>query len=1316
MDKARVVAGYKLLERLGEGGMGVVYLAEGPAGGRVALKTLRAPDARHLHALRQEIRALRRLRHPGVVRVLDDGVEGGLPWVAMEFVEGRSLGAILSGTRGADGGLNTSQTRNLPDLETIDAVAAPKEVSSPLVEASGPGSAAPSEAVDVLSTSSVGAPVKTLSGPWAQGSPSRTILMGESQPRIPVVPKPSMSADQPLDARKRELLGWVGQVCRALAFMHGEGVVHCDLKPDNIVVTGEGRAVLLDFGLAAQIGTRLDSDEVERAGLLSGTALYLCPERIQGSQFDARADLYAIGCILYEILTGRPPFEGETVTHTYMRHLTQDPLSIGALAPGVPPRLEALVMALLAKLPQGRPGHAHVVVDVLEDLGVETGAALAQPPTRPYLYRASLQGREELLERLKVAQREASRGRGRAVMIGGESGSGKTALAIEVVRRARGRNVEVLSGQCSAGEGRRSLEAMLGPLRKVADRCRQQGAQGGGAPQEAQAVATREVFGDRLGVLAPYAPFLADLGGGGELELLEELPADAARLRLFRALEQTLEAFAGGRPLMLLVDDLQWADALSLACLRYLCGPRLRERPWFILGTCRDEGAEAVAGLLSQERVEAMRVERLPRAVIGEIMAQTLGLEEVPARFVEMVDDRAAGNPFFVAETMQMAVERGMLVMTASGNWRWREPQEGAQGSSARLSLPASLQSVLAHRLQSIEGDARRACAAAAVLGGQGEAALLFEVAGLAEEAFFEALLILERQRIIQDARAAVIRIAHDKLREEAYERLEAVERSALHRRAAAALDGRLGRGQAVELGRLGWHWEQCGELQKARVTLLAAAQEAVDRLALDEAERHFIKVLALLEAEPGNALLDLMVVATRIKLTEQVLMQLDRHEDAEGQLGLAVEGARRAGSRRELAAALSLLGDVRNRQGKIKEAIEPLEEALLLHEHLKDPRSKGNTLKNLANVTLNQGLIIEARATYEEALGLFEQVDDRFGQANALHNLGLTDQRLERHDAAMAFYEASLALYRALGKKRGESIALNSMAMVLRKQRRTDEALARHREGLLIHRAMGNRLTEAMTLNNMAVVYRDIGDFDEAMLLYAQALEIRREVGDARREVMTLNNMGNLHLDQGDLGAALSLYTRALEVARADDAQGAEAVVLASIAFIRRVSGDLEGALAMTDEALALCARLDDQGRQAAAHVERGRILLEMRDLDAASGALERGLDMARAQGAVALEAHAQVLLCRRGRLEGALRPALESLALAQASFEAHADNQGLAVCLCEQGHLALALRQDARPYLQRAAALAQTLGGLARAEVDADVQALAALTREIP
>ena len=267
IDPETIIDGrYRVLSRLGSGGMADVYLAQDTLLGReVAVKVLHhhfAEDQEFVERFRREASSAAALSHPNIVAIFDRGEWNGTYYIAMEYVAGRSLKAIV---------------REHGALE-------------------------PQTAIDV-----------------------------------------------------------VVQILRAARFAHKRGVIHRDLKPHNVIIDEEGRARVTDFGIA-----RAGASDMTLTGSIMGTAQYLSPEQAQGLVVSASSDLYSVGVILYELLTGAVPFEGETAVAIAFKQVSAEPLPPSALRPGLPPSLDAVVLRALAKDPAQRYADADELIAALE--------------------------------------------------------------------------------------------------------------------------------------------------------------------------------------------------------------------------------------------------------------------------------------------------------------------------------------------------------------------------------------------------------------------------------------------------------------------------------------------------------------------------------------------------------------------------------------------------------------------------------------------------------------------------------------------------------------------------------------------------------------------------------------------------------------------------------------------------------------------------------------------------------------------------------------------------------------------------------------
>ncbi|MFC1854172.1 protein kinase, partial [candidate division CSSED10-310 bacterium] len=428
---------YQLLETLGQGGMGVVHRARHCETGEiVALKTILVADELQLQGIRREIRALSRIRYPGIVRIMAEGIHEGLPWYSMNFVVGQSLRQYFS-----------RQSDHTPKQ------AAEIRSSEFTLPVGWTGSSSKERDTD-----------RTVD--TANLSPGKSEKIGQVSGSEAAPPKN-------IRGEMSKVLQLVRRLCATLAFLHGEGIVHRDLKPDNIIVQSDGTPILVDFGLMTQFSGEESRETltVEYGG--AGTVSYIAPEQIRGEFVDARADLYALGCILYELLVGHPPFFSPISTHVIQAHLHATAAVPSCFRPEVPGELDELVSRLLAKDPRDRVGHASVVSTTAAQFSDEK-LVIEGPQPRPYLYRSSFAGRDVHLAQLREYVEPLLNGRGDIVLVSGESGLGKTRLVMEFGREVARQDIQVITGECTERAGY-ALEAFQKPLQAIADRCREKG-------------------------------------------------------------------------------------------------------------------------------------------------------------------------------------------------------------------------------------------------------------------------------------------------------------------------------------------------------------------------------------------------------------------------------------------------------------------------------------------------------------------------------------------------------------------------------------------------------------------------------------------------------------------------------------------------------------------------------------------------------------------------------------------------------------------------------------------------------------------------
>jgi tetratricopeptide (TPR) repeat protein len=785
--------------------MGVVYRARDEATGAVvALKTVRGMVSFQLSRIRREMAALGQVEHPGVVRIRDSGLSDGAPWYAMEFIEGATFHEYLRSQTAL------TEPPASADLTLADSNATMSD--TPPTEAAL--SAAPGQETGDASDATTARPVPGYD-----------------------------------PARREAALRLVARLCETLAYLHGRGIVHRDLKPSNVLVASGERPVLVDFGLAAHFDTE-GRERLQAGGEVEGTVGYMAPEQLRGEYVDARADLFAVGCILYECLTGRLPFRATSVGSLRLAHERDEPPPPSTLASGANPSLDPLVLRLLNTRPSQRPAYAIDVLAELERQGVAAGRWPGAPEPRPHLYRASFVGRGAVLDQIEREVRHVLATRPGCVLVDGESGVGKTRLMMELTRRLRLDDVRVIASVCAQVGGGRSGEAgaaaPLQPFRAVlqavADHCLEYGR------DEAD-----RVVGPRGKLLAPYAPELAALPGQDAYPDPVELPAEAGRFRLLEALGETLEALAADRPLVLLIDDLQWADELSLNFLTLFQTGAWDAQKMAILAGLRSEDVERVVGPYRRVFREAVQVSlrRLDEEAVAEIVREMLGSDAADDRLVAFLARHCGGNPFFVSESLRAAVAGGMLTREPLSPWRL-SAADGDDAAIDSLPLPASMHELIARRLDDLPERARELAGLAAAIGRSFDGRLVARTGLLDERVALTALdALVQAQLLEESADDGSYRFTHDKFREIAYDRLSEPRRRELHRHAAGAMEALA---ESVEerrqaAPRLAHQWIEAGEPERAVDWLELAGHQALDAGAYGLAIEHLAKLLGIDDA-----------------------------------------------------------------------------------------------------------------------------------------------------------------------------------------------------------------------------------------------------------------------------------------------------------------------------------------------------------------------------------------------------------------------------------------------------------------------------------
>jgi len=946
-------------------------------------------------------------------------------------------------------------------------------------------------------------------------------------------------------------------VGRALEYAHSQGILHRDVKPENVMITRDDTTKLMDFGLAKMLGQQGLTEE----GVIVGTVAYIAPEIALGRGADAKSDLYSFGAVLYEAVTGRSPFVGEDSVKVIFSHIHDFPVSPIKLNPKVPQALADCIMRLLEKEPEKRYQNATDLLRVLRDIAegflrdayVPSGkpAVVVPSPRAVAAKEIQLVDRADEMNLLRESVDRAVRGEGGLVFLYGEAGIGKTRLARELRAYAHLRGMRVLYGRCPAlfkMDGVPPYILWSEVVRDYLENC---------SPEQLY-----HVVGFYPAEIAKVVPELRQKLGA--IPQSYPISPEMEQNRLFEAFSQFIGNISKEAPLLVVLDDLQWTDSTSLLLLHYLARGAHRS-PLLLLGAYRSTDIDskhpftAVLTELNRERLlQSVSLKRMSLSDISEMIKQTLEQDDIPTEFCKLVYEKTRGNPFFAEEVIKSLKEEEII---------YREKNKWVIGEVSRIEFPETVKSVVKARIDRLDEECQNALTFASFIGNDFTCEALAAVTGIEENRLLETIEKLLKTGLVKHK---VIRgedvcsFADIIVRDVVYEEVSPFRRKKLHNVVGCALEKVYAKRIDEHFGELALHFLESGEKEKARDYFMKAGERAATIYANSEAISYFQSAIRLLEQKENEL-----------------------HENGH---------------------VLEKLGDIKKLVGEYEDGMKYWNEALLLWTRLQEKEKTATLHRKMANVLWDKmGDAEKAKEHHEACLKILEAKPESVEYARLYHDMAYMQWRNGDMGGALALAEKALLLAEKLNAY--EVVADACLDLCVLFWFSGDFKKSREYANRGLTTAIDNGYLEIAALAYYRVASAlPFEEYEKILEYMEKGLSLAKKVGDIGRQSWFLDFLAYEYTLMGELGRAIALFEEARVLSRKTYKAFFPGVLL-DLGFAYQILGEWSKSEQYYDEATAVSRTLTDWGNKTGVHFSYGILHFDKGEYAKARESFEEGL-----------------------------------------------------------------------------------------------------------
>ncbi len=932
------------------------------------------------------------------------------------------------------------------------------------------------------------------------------------------------------------------QIAEGLEAAHRKGIVHRDIKSQNIMITDDGKVKIMDFGLAKIKG----GTELTKTGATFGTASYMSPEQTKGEEVDQRTDIWSFGVVLYEMLTGQLPFRGDYEQAVIYSIINEDPLPVQSYNFNCPFFMSELAEKCLNKNKEDRYNSFRSIINGLNSSEAAQKNNIISKElelTTNFILQKSevCIGREKQLAVINILLTNARNGEGRTLFISGEPGIGKTQLVSSVIKQQNRSDLNVLYGRCLFNnEGGFPFHPFVNAIKN-------------------------SISGDELQFLSKIsqAASASGINISHRIPLIKNflvLSDDRSNAllhkeQLWDAIFVLFKTIAANKTLILLLDDIQWADKASIGLFSFLAR-NIGDLPFILVGIHRppeiitDYDTTSLIELIRQLNIEDLAenisLERLNQVETSEVIIKLFDNQSVDNEVINKVFRQSEGNPLFIGELVNLFRDKGLVEFKVN-TWKLKK-KNGSELVSKKV------QDVIRQRIDYLDGQTKEILQVASCEGEYFQSDILSGILKINRLDLLKMLQSLEIENKIIRHEHKLYRFDHILMKEVIYDSIIPELREEYHQLIAQWLIENHGNKDEYA-SRISHHLIFAGREDQSLDYLLRAAIRARDLYAVEEALNNYNKLSDICKRRGISN--ENYIIPLEEGLGD-VYVTLGRSEEARNHYKNYLNIAKARQDNFQLVRAFRKFAECDRIMGNIESAENFCIQALELAEKINNKNELLESLNTLAFINASKGEYSSTIEISDKTLGLANDLDDQKNKSISLSNLGFAYWHLGNYPLAMENFNIALDIQRSIGDNRGLSTTLNFLGLAYWKY---EDAIISSQESVEIKNKIADFRKIPGSLNVIGDVYRDIGDIEKAISYHKQSLELARGHQNIGAMCDNIRDLGEDYFLNGDFDKALSFYSEVQHLATSSNIKWYQTRTYISLSELYLILGNLEEA-----------------------------------------------------------------------------------------------------------------------------------------------------------